>query len=68
MNAFAGPAFAEEQSFIINGLQVTFNVNLSILIQGGLFNPNTDVVYLRGSFNDWSIENVMTDRIMTAYL
>ncbi len=40
---------------------VEFNVNMSVQFKRGLFNPATDQVYVRGSFNDWSTNNQMED-------
>lgn len=40
---------------------VEFNVNMSVQMKRGLFNPASDQVYVRGSFNDWSTNNQMED-------
>lgn len=33
--------------------QIKFSVDLSLLVSQNKFNPATDVVYIRGTFNDW---------------
>lgn len=40
---------------------VTFRVNLGVKIAEGLFHPDTDVVEVRGSFNNWSGGSALTD-------
>ncbi|NGO38492.1 hypothetical protein G4L39_03645 [Limisphaera ngatamarikiensis] len=35
-------------------VQVTFRVNMSVQMAMGRFNPDTDLVYLAGTFNNWS--------------
>lgn len=40
-------------------VNVKFSVDMSALIQSGYFNPNTNHVYLRGSFNSWAQSNQM---------
>lgn len=39
---------------------VKFTVDMSYQIGNGTFNPTTDKVYLRGTFNNWDLSNEMT--------
>lgn len=39
---------------------VKFTVDMSNQISDGTFNPSTDKVYLRGTFNNWDLSNEMT--------
>lgn len=40
-------------------ISVKFSVDMSKLVSQGKFNPTTDQVYLRGSFNSWGTLNLM---------
>jgi len=40
---------------------VTFSVNMVEQINLGLFVPATDMVYVRGDFNDFSLDNLLTN-------
>ncbi len=40
-------------------VNVKFSVDMSSMIQSGYFNPNTNHVYLKGSFNSWGTSNQM---------
>lgn len=42
-------------------VSVTFQVDMSVQIEYGLFDTANDVVYLRGEFNDWDLNFPMTD-------
>lgn len=42
-------------------LTVTFSVDMNYQITNGIFNPATDKVYLKGSFNGWSEQNQMLE-------
>ena len=55
-----------DQSFSIvkttpASVSVTFSVDLSYQIKNGIFKPSTDKVYIKGTFNDWSEQNPMSD-------
>jgi hypothetical protein len=39
---------------------ITFQVNMSVMQARGDFNPSTDQVYVKGSFNAWSTDNPLT--------
>jgi hypothetical protein len=45
--------------YVSEDLTVTFSVDLNYQIQNGIFNPSTDKVYLKGSFNGWGQNNQM---------
>ncbi len=52
-------------------LTVKFSVDLNYQIKNGIFNPATDEVFLKGSFNGWSDQNPMSlesDGIYTSTL
>lgn len=38
----------------VPAVEVTFRVDMSVQIAMGRFNPDTDLVYLAGTFNNWS--------------
>jgi len=42
-------------------VDVTFQVNMAQQINVGAFNPNTSLVYTRGSFNGWAADVAMTN-------
>jgi hypothetical protein len=42
-------------------VDVTFQVDMSIQIIKGLFNPSIDAVLVRGSFNGWGTPDTLTD-------
>ncbi len=44
----------------VDGLSLTFNVDLTDLINAGGFDPNTDFVDIAGSFNGWQGSSAMT--------
>lgn len=46
-------------------VQVTFRVNMSVQIAMGRFNPDTDLVYLAGTFNNWSTTQDLMTRSQT---
>lgn len=45
----------------LSAVPVTFRLNMSVQIAMGRFNPDTDLVYLAGTFNNWST----TSHLMT---
>ncbi len=44
-----------------NPVAVTFKVNMKVKILEGAFNTAEDLLYVRGSFNNWGTTNQMTD-------
>lgn len=44
------------KSYAQQTVNVTFSVDMSLLAAAGKFNAGTDMVYLRGSFNNWNLE------------
>ncbi|MDO9257398.1 MAG: T9SS type A sorting domain-containing protein [Bacteroidales bacterium] len=38
---------------------IKFSVDLSLLVSQGKFNPNTDAVYIKGTFNSWGSSNIL---------
>jgi hypothetical protein len=40
-------------------VNVTFRVDATAFVHSGIFNPGADKVYLRGSFNNWQMNNEM---------
>lgn len=39
---------------------IKFSVDMSLMVSQGKFNPNTDMVYIRGNFNNWTATNPMS--------
>lgn len=39
---------------------ITFSVDLSLLVSQSKFNPGTDIVYIRGTFNSWGTTTPLT--------
>lgn len=48
-------------SSLVYAQTVTFQVNMTVKQAEGTFNPATDIVDVRGSFNDWSGGDELTD-------
>jgi len=46
---------------------ITFSVDLSLLVTQNKFNPGTDQVYIKGSFNSWGTANVLTTGVNNIY-
>ncbi len=46
---------------------IKFSVDMSLLVSQSKFNPATDAVYIRGSFNNWGTGNMMTKGIGNVY-
>jgi hypothetical protein len=39
---------------LVGNGNIMFQVNMSVMTEVGIYNPNTDTVHIRGSFNGWS--------------
>jgi len=39
---------------------IKFSVDLSLMVTQGKFNPTTDTVYIKGTFNSWGTTNILT--------
>ncbi|RJP64326.1 MAG: T9SS C-terminal target domain-containing protein [Ignavibacteriales bacterium] len=52
-------AFFNDVAVIGKEISVTFSCNMEFEIVSGRFNPSTDVMTVRGSFNGWSGDDVM---------
>lgn len=46
---------------------IKFSVDLSLMVNQGKFNPATDVVYIKGTFNSWGAANSLTKGTENVY-